>query len=205
MKTLSSSLTPLTKFIFPAMFVAIVPIWVLAATEHKQAWLFAALWTAVGAFVVWWTLPIKKVRLEGERFWIINFVREVEVPTAHLDRFIEDRDNRTPNLTLFFTPSTPFGSEIRIVPPFGFEDTASFDDVAATLSAIVSRNRGAESRLATRITTRVMRIIEHPVSLKTSAVVELTEPELDDLIDNLPHDLELRDFARRERQKRWYG
>lgn len=205
MKLLSSRSTPVTKFLLPGMFMACIPLWAMAAAGPAPAWIFAILWVGACAFMVWWTLPIKKVQLVEDQFRISNYRRTVEVPTAHLDRFSEDRYNQTPNLTLYFSPPTPFGPKVRIIPPIEMLSRTAFDQIAAILQEIVRRNRGGAPPATPRMTARTLELLAYPTLEKSAAVVDLTEAELNDLIDHLPHDSALRDVARQERQKRWYG
>jgi hypothetical protein len=64
---------------------------------------------------LWWALPIKKVSLIGDHLRISNYRREIEVPVSQIRKIKRSRWNRTPNVTLFFDPPTPFGRKVRIV------------------------------------------------------------------------------------------
>jgi hypothetical protein len=130
-KVLSSSFTPITKFGAPGIFFALLPVWLLRMSERQFAWVPATLWICACIFIVWWTLPIKKVSLVGDRLLISNYWREIEVPVSQVSRICEDRWNRTPNISLFFDPPTHFGSKVRIV--VGGFDREEFDRVLALL------------------------------------------------------------------------
>jgi hypothetical protein len=199
-------MTPVTKFVLPGGFLATLPIWLSAASDQRFGWIPAFAWAGTCVGLVWWTLPIKKVVLVGETFHISNYFREIEVPTDQLKRIAENPANRTPNITLFFEPSTAFGRKVRIVPPIELSSDEGFERVARVLRDIVSVNRGAEMDARRKtMSVEVSAIVANPTLEKTPAITALGDSDLNELIDRLPGDSELRDLARRERQKRWYS
>lgn len=139
MQPLSSSITPFTKFVLPGGFLAVLPVWIFLTQDPNFGYLPATFWTAICVFLVWWTLPIKKVSLRGDDFVVSNYRKEVSVPTSSLVRLSEDRWNRTPNIALFFDPPTSFGRKIRIVVPWDFRGR-KFDQIAQTLHQIIEKN-----------------------------------------------------------------
>jgi len=83
---------------------------------------------------------MKHVAIEGDYFRISNYFVSYRVPVAHLASITEIRDNRTPAITLYFEPPTPFGRRVRIIPPTGLFvfDRESFEEVAAFLRSVVN-------------------------------------------------------------------
>ncbi len=120
MQSLSSSITPFTKYVLPGAFLAALPVWILLIQNPKFGYFPAVFWAAACAFLVWWTTPIKKVSLRGDEFVVSNYLKEVPVPVSTLVKLREDRWNRTPNIALYFNPPTAFGRKIRIVVPWDF-------------------------------------------------------------------------------------
>jgi hypothetical protein len=140
MQRLSSSFTPFTKFLLPGGFLAAWPAWLFQIQDPRFGYLPAFFWTVACAFLLWWTLPIKKVSLCDGQFLISNYRREIRVPAAQLVKIREDRWNRTPNIALFFDPPTAFGRKIRIVPPYMVWSSREYNRVVQLLRGIIEEN-----------------------------------------------------------------
>jgi hypothetical protein len=139
MQTLSSSITPFTKFVLPGGFLAALPLWIFQIQDPRFGCLPALSWAAACAFLVWWTAPIKKVSLRGDEFVISNYRREVVVPVSSLLKISEGAGNRTPNIALIFDPPTSMGRKVRIVVPWDFS-RREFDRIAKILHQIIEKN-----------------------------------------------------------------
>ena len=136
---LSSSATWMTKFVLPAVFIGTWPVWLIHAWVRGGAeWIPFVFWGIAFMAVLIWTRPIKKVTLEGDEFVISNYFNTHRVPISHFRRFTENRMNRTPTIDLHFDPPTPFGRQVRIVPPRVFS-TKPYDDVVALLRSLILR------------------------------------------------------------------
>jgi hypothetical protein len=149
MQKLSSEFTPITKYVAPAVMAAFL-ILMFALPDHEKPSDYLPL-IIVGPlflFLLWWTAFVKKVDLNGDHFVISNFLNQVSVPTAHLQKIAEHRGNRTRNITLFFEPATPFGRKIRIVTPFGITPR-NHDEVASLLRNILNENHRGSTFLHT--------------------------------------------------------
>jgi hypothetical protein len=139
---ISGSWTFLHKWILPACFLLGWPLWVWSALRGPSAqWIGVILWSVVCVFWLIWSWPIKLVTVEGDYFLISNYFTSHRAPVAHLASITENRDNRTPAITLYFEPPTPFGRRVRIIPPaqrlFIF-DRESFDEVASFLRSLAN-------------------------------------------------------------------
>ena len=150
MQSISSSITPFTKFILPGGFIAAWPAWLYQIQDPKFGYMPAVVWSAACVFLVWWTLPIKKVSVSADQFLISNYLREIRVPVTQLVKIGEDRGNRTPNIALFFDPPTAFGRKIRIVPPFSRKE---FDRIAQLLRGIIGKNEPPNKSVQTTAMT----------------------------------------------------
>lgn len=135
-------MTPVTKFALPGGFLVVSPTWILLGQDAPFGYWPAVFWTAACAFLVWWTLPIKKVVLRGTEFVVSNYLRDISVPVSTLVRINEDRENRTPNIAMYFDPPTAFGPKIRVVTPMG---QSEFDRIAGLLRDIIATNARCES------------------------------------------------------------
>jgi len=84
------------------------------------------------------------VTVEGDYFIISNYINSYRAPIVYLVSMTENYNNRTPTITLYFEPPTPFGKRVRIIPPQGpfMFKREGFDEVAAFLrSRINDRER----------------------------------------------------------------
>lgn len=169
-------------------------------------WLGLVLWTVVTSFIIGWVRLLQDVSLDGVVFRISGAPRSVDIPVSHLHAIEEVTFSRPPSILLFFEPPTPFGRKIRVVPPWEIGGTDGFEVVTGMLRAIVANNRGVDSSFQPgKLTPECMAILAQPTLVMLPAVRSLSDEALNDVIERLPGDSELRDLARRERQERWYG
>ena len=139
---LSSPLTWLNKIVLPAAFLLAWPVLLsLGLARGGYQWIPVLAWTIGCAALLVWTWPIKTVEWTGDAFVISNYITTHRVPASHLRRFTENRMNRTPTITLYFEPPTPFGRRVRIIPipPFSFS-MARFDEVAKLLNSVLEQS-----------------------------------------------------------------
>jgi hypothetical protein len=116
-------------------------LWIWSALRGPSGqWIGVILWSVVCVIWLIWSWPIERVTAEGDYFLISNYFTSRRVPVAHLASIIEIRDTRTPAITLYFEPPTPFGRRVRIIPPTGLFvfDRESFDEVAAFLRSVIN-------------------------------------------------------------------
>src|SRR5262245_28473694 len=137
--TLSSSLTFLNKWIFPALFLPGWPLWILSALRGPwDAWIFAILWSIACVALLLLSWQIKLVAIEGDYFVISNYFAKRRVPIAHLVSITENSYFRAPAITLHFEPPTPFGSRVLIIPPVGFFNNEGFDEAVTFLRDLLN-------------------------------------------------------------------
>jgi hypothetical protein len=137
---LSSDMTVFSKYILPGVFLCSWPVWFFGALSHGDLWIPTILWAAVCIWLVVWSRPMKFVALDGDSFCISNYFSTCAVPISRLCRIEQDRNNRTPTITLYFEPPTPFGKRVRIVPPIDFR-RAAFDEVSSFLQSVLNAKR----------------------------------------------------------------
>ncbi len=132
---LSSDMTFFHKFALPAPFIFISSIVVSSAVaEGGLAWIFALFWTAACLALLVWTSPMKFVEIKGDQLSVSNSIKTHLVPARDLYFIDVDRDVKTPSITLYFNPPTPFGKSIRILPPKD-RKRVSFDRAARWLQS----------------------------------------------------------------------
>jgi hypothetical protein len=136
---LSSFLTFLHKWLFPALFLPCWPVWIWSAIRGPLvAWMGAILWGAACALLLIWTWPIKRVTIEGGFFTISNYITSYRVPVVHLSSITEHHSVQPPAITLYFEPPTPFGRRVRIIPPVGSFNNEGYDKVMTFLRGLLS-------------------------------------------------------------------
>lgn len=137
-------MTPVTKLFPIVFFLFSIPMWIAVTQGSKSALIPAIVWFVVSGVILWWSWPIKKVALSGDRFLISNYWREIEVPVECLAAVEEHQFNRNPNICLFFDPPTAFGRKVRIIVPW----SVSGDEVsriAAVLRPFVQKESNQSS------------------------------------------------------------
>jgi hypothetical protein len=203
---LSSRYTVIWKFVIPILLpLGYAPFFLIGLRKGPPDDLRVYLGMLVIAALAVWARPLKRVRLEGDRFFISNYLREISVPASTLME-TQESYGRTSTITLRFEPPTRFGALVVIIPPLSYWTDSKFDEVALFLRGIAAQNRGPEPPpVDWGSSAAVTHILAHPGADHEAAVEALHDAELDALIDRLPCDGELRELARRERQRRWYG
>jgi hypothetical protein len=132
MTRLSSSLTFVLKFFPPFVGLVILLVPLSDVMRGNGIGRENIIPFAAGLLLLccgWW---LKRVSMNNDVFIISNFVRTVRVPVSTLTGIREHRASRTKTITLKFSPPTPFGRRVVIVPPIG-----AYDDVAKMLRPLV--------------------------------------------------------------------
>jgi len=138
---LSSSMTFLHEWVFPALLLLSLPIFVQSALLGPRVeWIFAIGWGIACISVALVSWPIKLITIEGDFFTIFNYFSSYRVPISHLANVTESNISRLSTIYLHFEPPTPYGKRIRIIPPHGFF-TNDFDEVMAFLRSLVSDHK----------------------------------------------------------------
>ena len=134
--------TAFVKFLSPAAILipTIIGFTLLASTKEPGFLIFAVAWLAGLIAVISWVRPIKLVTLEGDHFLISDFRTTISVPTSHLCRVEADRHNRTPTILLHFSPTTTFGSGVRMVPSKMLFNSDDYERTVAFLFDMVVAN-----------------------------------------------------------------
>jgi hypothetical protein len=119
--TLSSRLTFITKTIFPAFWIAgfgalTALFWVGRGLQAETGWLFLTAWIAGTLSFLWWCIPLKKVRVDGNALYVSNFRKEIVVPLTFIESVTENRWINVHPVTIHFRGDTEFGRKISFMP-----------------------------------------------------------------------------------------
>ncbi len=127
-RTISSSLTFICKFIFPSLwiFVLVGLLFEMLFTEAHSSWLerlgflLACVWGGLTSWSA--SAHLKRIRLDDEALYISNYAEEIRVPLSELLDISEDRYlslNGRP-IKLTFKSKTSFGSSVEFLAKYLF-------------------------------------------------------------------------------------
>jgi hypothetical protein len=123
---LSSSVTFIYKFVFPAIWIVIAGVLVFFTVEgvHRTTFPDTAIWVLI---VVPWVLgvlfllrfatPILRVQLRDGRLFASNYRREIEIPRSDIVSVTQNVWVNVRPITIHLRTDTPFGKRIRFIPP----------------------------------------------------------------------------------------
>jgi hypothetical protein len=126
-RTISSSLTILYKFVYPAgwTFVLVGSIIEILFAPTRPPWdelLLMVLACGLFSRTAWWCLTkLKRVRLDGEALYISNYAGEIKVPLTEVTGITEDRTMwNGRSIKVMFKDGTEFGSSVEFIARFVF-------------------------------------------------------------------------------------
>ena len=123
-KRLSSILTIVYKFIFPAAWLLGFGFGVLRMliNNHPRGLFFAAI-TIVGCFVfLLLCFPLKMVWVGEDYLIVSNFFKKIKIPLHSIDTIRENKWINTKNVTIDLKTDTEFGQHIVFMPCLHFGD-----------------------------------------------------------------------------------
>jgi len=126
--TLSSAQTFFMKFVLPPVWITgfgmgAMGLWMgdlhanhgMAPPDFMK-WQFLLAWVLGSTFILWSCARLKRVRLDGGRLFVSNYLRESSVPLAMIDEVTENRWLNIRPVTLRFRGATDFGDRICFMP-----------------------------------------------------------------------------------------
>jgi predicted PurR-regulated permease PerM len=123
---LSSSVTFIYKFVFPAIWTMIGGVLLFVTIEGIQrttfpdtatSLLIVVPWLLGIAFLLWFAAPILRVELRDGRLYASNYRREIEIQRSDIVRVTQNVWVNVRPITLHLRNETPFGTRIRFIPP----------------------------------------------------------------------------------------
>lgn len=124
---LSSLMTPLQKFVFPAIWPVMVFFFWRQLSQTGDLEVFGTpmvFFVVVGgggmAAVLWYATKLYKVQREGPDLILSNYGHEIRVPLAEVAEVKCARWSKSKEITLYFRNPTEFGSKITFVPRTDF-------------------------------------------------------------------------------------
>jgi hypothetical protein len=132
LRTLSSRLTFLSKYLFSILWAVLFGFVILALwtgqvgdqrigplpPEAKLA--ISIFWVVVSAQILYVYARLKRVRVDEQSMYISNYLEDVAVPLDAIDRVTENRWVNIRPITVHFRQATPFGDKITFMPKSRF-------------------------------------------------------------------------------------
>lgn len=126
-RTLSSYQTFIEKYVLPVIWILLFGIFAVGPRfgifEVKtgthpaawQEWEFPVLWIIGIAFILWSSVRLKRVRVEGGRLYVSNYLRETAIP---LERISDVTQRLWPGslIVIHFFGATDFGDKVFFRP-----------------------------------------------------------------------------------------
>jgi hypothetical protein len=123
---LSSSVTFIYKFVFPAVWIVFGGILLFVTVEGVRrttspdtatSFLIVVPWLLGAVFLLRLVAPILRVELRDGRLYASNYRREIEIQRSDIVRVTQNVWVNIRPITLHLRDGTPFGTRIRFVPP----------------------------------------------------------------------------------------
>jgi predicted PurR-regulated permease PerM len=123
---LSSSVTFIYKFVFPAIWILIGGFLLFVTVQGIRrtslpdtlTWLLIVVpWLLGIVFLHWFAAPILRVELRDGRLYASNYRREIEILRSDIASVTQNVWVNVRPITLHLRNETPFGTRIRFIPP----------------------------------------------------------------------------------------
>jgi hypothetical protein len=153
-KTLSSAQTLFMKIIFPALWISgfgvgTLALWLGVMHGKNNApppdgmkWQFLVIWIVGTAFILWGCSGLKRVRIDKNRLYVSNYIREIHVPLSDVRDVTEVRWINIHPVTVYFRDTTEFGDKIKFMPKVRFLLSWSSHPIVGELKSL-ARAQGA--------------------------------------------------------------
>lgn len=116
MQRMSSRLTPIFKFVLPAVWIS---GWSFG-TYQAFSWVFTLGGIFGSIFLLWYCARFRKVILEEETLIVSDYRREVRVPLARVSSVKRRIWIRPPEILVIFDSDTGLGDKAVFMPSYRF-------------------------------------------------------------------------------------
>lgn len=116
-KEFSSPYTFVTKILLPCIWVPAAGFIVLKyifSTAEDQ-WLLLFSWICGSIFLVWFSLRLKRVRIDGDLLFITDYQTEISTPVTNIANITESFWSNPHTITLHFRTPTAFGEKVMFI------------------------------------------------------------------------------------------
>lgn len=156
-RTLSSGVTFWMKVVFPLLWIGGFTVGTIASflemfrdrvgePPPPAIGLILLLVTILGAaFLYWWCMRLKRVRLDEEALYVSNYLREIRVPLHQVEDVSENRWINLHPVFIEFRGETGFGPRIVFMPKIRWFSFFRSHPAVAEIGEAVARARGERS------------------------------------------------------------
>lgn len=219
MKQLSSGGTIFYQVIFPAFALGMVGVATLSAVlglekpgpSVANRVFFPLCGVLMLGLYFRFVLPMRHVWLGDDFLRVKGLRHQVEIPIGEIERVTISEFYHPEVITIFLKSPSLFGRKIRF---WGrarwstFSEHPTFAMLAERFNLKPGVNEATSAKSVwelDKMSPEIESILEDSSEVKEEIVRELSEDNLNELIERLPSESRLRDTARRKRQRRWYG
>ena len=126
-RTLSSAWTFWAKFVFPAVWITgfgtgTIQLW-LGGHDNNNAmpppemkFMFLAGWLLGSVFMLWASAGLKRVRIDDQRLYVSNYVKEISIPFGAIVDVQQNRWLNSRPVTIYFRETTELGDTAKFMP-----------------------------------------------------------------------------------------
>ena len=121
-RTISSRLTILNKYIAPLMYFLMAGFVIGDGVStnwdrnQSQGWFFLIFWIVTLSVICYSYVPLKRVAIDDEFFYVSNYIKETTVPLADVKSVIESFWLPHHRVTIRFNSRSAFGRRIVFMP-----------------------------------------------------------------------------------------
>jgi len=151
-ETISSGLTAVYKFVFPAawlLFFGFIIVSSVLANDPRQ-WVFLGVLVLCTFFICWLCCPLKHVAIDGSDLVISNYRRTIRVPVSDIDDVTENVMINIHPVWIHFRKPTEFGPKIMFMPTVRMFALFSSHPVVANLKALARAGDSRQSPVLNR-------------------------------------------------------
>ena len=123
---MSSCSTPITKFFFPVIWIAVWSVetyqvfWRNPALQDLGIWVVLLGGVLGTGFVFWYCSRLRKVTLDGDTLIVSDYRREVRVPLARVSTVKRRTWISPPEIIVTFDSETGIGEKAVFIPGYRF-------------------------------------------------------------------------------------
>jgi hypothetical protein len=93
-----------------------VAVFLAHNTPNEMKGLFLVMWPVGSAFIYWWCIRLKRVRMDETYLYVSNYRREARIPLRQVAAVSENRWVNIHPVTIEFRSSTEFGDRVIFMP-----------------------------------------------------------------------------------------
>ena len=150
---ISSAQTFLMKVLFPCVWISgfgagTLSLWLGvmhgkngAPPPDEMKWQFLLAWLVGTIFILWLSVPLKRVRVESSSLFISNYLKEISTPLKNIRDVTENRWINIHPVTIHFREPTEFGRSVTFMPTTRFFGLWSSHPIVAELKRLAIAGR----------------------------------------------------------------